>query len=91
MDRIIVYEKFNVEEDYIGKPIACDLLFKDQGGNEYALTIYDNRTYCITHPAQRDYKRISTLDIEANDEAFDRIDPGFRMWLVAQLQEHYEL
>ena len=91
MNHVTVYEEYNVETDYIGKPIACDIHFKNRDGDIYSLTVYDNRTYCITYPAHREYKRVSAQGLEFNDETFDKIDPGFRLWLTAQLQQHYEL
>ena len=91
MDHLTVYEEYDVETAYIGKPIACDIHFKNRNGDIYALTIYDNDTYCITYPAHREYKRVNVRGIEFNDEKFNSIDPGFKSWLTAQLQQHYEL
>ena len=64
--------------DYAGKPIACDLLFKDKEGETYLLTIFDNGTYCIIYPSERSYKRISPADIEADKSELSRIDPDFK-------------
>lgn len=90
MDHLTVYESFDVES-YIGKPIACDLRFTDQHDQTYSVTIYDNSTYCITHPAQRDYKRADASGMEANADEFNQIDPGFRTWLTTELKKHYTL
>ena len=65
MNHFTVYESFDVAS-YIGKPIAYDLLFSDQNNQIYSVTIYDNATYCITHPSCRDYKRADAMGIVAN-------------------------
>ena len=90
MDHLKEYEEHDVR-DYIGKPIACDLLFKNQEGETYVLTIYDNKTYCITYPSERSYKRISAIDIATDQSELNRIDPNFCDWLITQLRSHYEL
>ena len=90
MNHLHIYEPFDIES-YIGKPIACDLLFTDQHDQTYSVTIYDNATYCITHPSRKDYKRADAMGMVANANEFDRIDSGFRIWLTAQLKQHYDL
>ena len=90
MDHLSEYEEYDLN-DYIGKPIACDLLFKNKKGETYVLTIYDNKTYCITYPSERSYKRISAVDIESDQSELNFIDPDFKSWLISQLRHHYEL
>ena len=90
MNHLKEYEEHDVN-DYIGKPIACDLLFKNKKDETYVLTIYDNKTYCITYPSERSYKRISAVDIASDQSELNRIDLDFKSWLITQLGKHYEL
>lgn len=90
MDHLTIYEEYNVD-DYIGKPVARDIRFKDKNGETYLLTIFHNKTLCITYPSRRTYMRVSALDIEANKPELNQIDPTFESWLKTQLQSHYDL